>query len=132
MFRRLKPRIGSVTGTSKFSLKTTHPDSVLKWPLVKNQHVNGRELSRFSDQLLELQSYWKPIHDLRNGRNTSQGHPDDARMISAGHLSTLLRIMSLMAKLKRKVPATALCLTPVTTSNGVLHPAGVGTSTFVR
>ncbi|KAK6741781.1 hypothetical protein RB195_009572 [Necator americanus] len=48
--------------------------------------------------------------------------------MSAGHLSTVLRIMSSIAKLNRKGLATAPCLTPVTTSNGVVHPAGVRTA----
>ncbi|KAK6763278.1 hypothetical protein RB195_023838 [Necator americanus] len=49
-----------------------------------------------------------------------KGHPDGAKTMSAGHWSTVLRIMSSMAKLNRKGPATAPCLTPVTTSNGVV------------
>ncbi|KAK6727836.1 hypothetical protein RB195_005482 [Necator americanus] len=39
--------------------------------------------------------------------------------------------MSSIAKLNRKGPATASCLTPVTTSNGVVHPAGVRTAAAV-
>ncbi|KAK6728718.1 hypothetical protein RB195_006015 [Necator americanus] len=40
--------------------------------------------------------------------------------------------VEMSAKLNRKGPAPAPCLTPVTTSNGDVHPAGVRTAAVVR
>ncbi|KAL6730610.1 hypothetical protein Aduo_001570 [Ancylostoma duodenale] len=69
MLRRLRPGIFHGARSLQQFPRYFHTVSSLKWPLGEHQRVEGRELSRFSDQLLELQSYWKPIYESRNSRD---------------------------------------------------------------
>ncbi|KAK6743294.1 hypothetical protein RB195_010511 [Necator americanus] len=82
--------------------------------------------------MLKFRTAFREYNNILGVLEVSQGHPDGAKTMSAGHWSTVLRIMSAMAKLNRKGPTTAPCLTPVTTSNGVVHPTGVRTAAVVR
>ncbi|RCN44544.1 tRNA ligase class I [Ancylostoma caninum] len=69
MLRRLRPGIAHGIRSLRQLPRNVHTVSSLKWPLGEHQRVEGRELSRFSDQLLELQSYWKPVYESRNHRD---------------------------------------------------------------
>ncbi|EPB66874.1 hypothetical protein ANCCEY_14037 [Ancylostoma ceylanicum] len=72
MLRRLRPGIFHGSRSLSQFPKNVHTVSRLKWPLGEHQRVEGRELSRFSDQLLDLQSYWKPIYETRNYKNNNK------------------------------------------------------------
>ncbi|KAK6741583.1 hypothetical protein RB195_009447 [Necator americanus] len=82
--------------------------------------------------MLKFRTDFHEYNNIVGVLEVSQGAPDGAKTMSAGHWSTVLRIKSSIAKLNRKGPATAPCLTPVTTSNGVVHPAGVQTAAVVH
>ncbi|KAK6765682.1 hypothetical protein RB195_025536 [Necator americanus] len=62
---------------------------------------------------------------------STKGRAECAKLTPAGHYSTVLRVMPSTAKLNRKGPATTPCLTPVSTSIGVVHPAGVRTAAVI-
>ncbi|KAK6745513.1 hypothetical protein RB195_011936 [Necator americanus] len=62
---------------------------------------------------------------------STNGRAEGAKMTSAEHCSTALRIISSTAKLNRKSTATARCLTTLSTPNNVVQPAGIRTAAVV-